>query len=83
MLAVDLGHFTTQRMPERGRQLLTELGISIPAEYTKDSKVLPKHEVLSTPTTVLINADGTIHHKWNGALNDEVLIEKVEGMLDG
>lgn len=82
VLAVDLGQFTGQGTPEQGRQLLAELGVSIPAGYTEYTEVLPRYEVLSIPTTVFVKTDGTIHHKWNGALNEEVLMEKAEEMLD-
>ena len=83
VLGVDLGQFTGQGTPELGRELLAELGVSFPAGYTEDSDVLPKYGVLGLPTTVFINADGTIHDKWTGALNEEVLIEKAEEMLGG
>ena len=81
VLGIDLGQFTGQGTPEQGRDLLAELGVSFPAGYTEDSDVLPKYGVLGLPTTVFINADGTIHDKWTGALNEEVLVEKAEEML--
>ena len=83
VLGIDLGQFTGQGTPEQGRELLAELGVSFPAGHTEDSDVLPKYGVLGLPTTVFINADGTIHDKWTGALNEEVLIEKAEEMLGG
>ncbi len=83
VLGIDLGQFTGQGTPEQGRELLAELGVAIPAGYTEDSEVLPKYQVLGLPTTVFINADGSIHNKWTGALNEEVLVEKAEEMLDG
>lgn len=83
VLGIDLGQFTGQGTTEQGRELLTELGVEIPAGYTEDSEVLPKYQVLGLPTTVFINADGSIHTKWTGALNEEVLVEKAEEMLDG
>jgi thiol-disulfide isomerase/thioredoxin len=83
VLGVDLGQFTNQGTPEQGLELLAELGVKIPAGYTEDSQILPKYEVLGLPTTVFINADGSIHNKWTGALNKETLIEKGEEMLDG
>ena len=82
VLGIDLGQFTGQGTPEQGRELLAELGVSIPAGYTEDSEILPKYQVLGLPTTVFINADGSIHTKWTGALNEEVLVEKAEEMLD-
>ena len=83
VLGIDLGQFTGQGTPEQGRELLTELGVGFPAGYTEDSEVLPKYQVLGLPTTVFINADGSIHNKWTGALNEETLIEKAEEMLGG
>ena len=83
VLGVDLGQFTNQGTPEQGRELLEELGVHIPAGYTEDSQVLPNYSVLGLPTTVFINADGSIHNKWTGALTKETLIEKAEEMLGG
>ncbi len=83
VLGIDLGQFTGQGTPEQGRELLAELGVGFPAGHTKDSEVLPKYQVLGLPTTVFINADGSIHTKWTGALNEEVLVEKADEMLDG
>ena len=82
VLGIDLGQFTGQGTPEQGRDLLAELGVEIPAGYTEDSGVLPSYGVLGLPTTVFINGDGSIHTKWTGALNEEVLVEKAEEMLD-
>ena len=83
VLGIDLGQFTGQGTPEQGRELLAELGVGFPAGHTEDSEVLPKYQVLGLPTTVFINADGSIHTKWTGALNEETLIEKADEMLDG
>ena len=82
VLGIDLGQFTFQGTPEQGRELLAELGVSFPAGHTEDSEILPKYSVLGLPTTVFINADGSIHDKWTGALNEETLIEKAEEMLE-
>ena len=83
VLGIDLGQFTGQGTPEQGRELLAELGVGFPAGHTEESEVLPKYQVLGLPTTVFINADGSIHTKWTGALNEEVLIEKADEMLGG
>ena len=81
VLGVDLGQFTNQGTPEQGRELLAELDVHIPAGYTEDSEILPKYGVLGLPPTVFINADGSIHNKWTGALNKQTLIDKAEEML--
>ena len=71
VLAIDLGQFTNQGTPEQGRELLAELGVHMPAGYTEDAQILPKYKVLGLPTTIFINADGSIHNKWTGALNKD------------
>jgi len=81
VMGVDLGQFTGQGTPEQGRELLAELDVHMPAGYTMDNQVLPKYQVLGLPSTIFINADGSIHNKWTGALNKETLIEKGEEML--
>ena len=83
VLGIDLGQFTNQGTPEQGRELLTELGVHFPAGYTEDASVLPDYAVLGLPTTIFINANGSIFTKWTGALNEETLIEKAEEMLQG
>lgn len=83
VLGIDLGQFTNQGTPEQGRELLAELGVGFPAGHTEDSEVLPKYQVLGLPTTIFINSNGSIHHRWTGALNEETLIEKAEEMLEG
>ena len=83
VLGIDLGQFTGQGTPEQGRELLAELGVRFPAGYTEDAAALPNYAVLGLPTTVFIDADGSIFTKWTGALNEEVLVEKAEEMLGG
>ena len=83
VLGIDLGQFTGQGTPEQGRELLAELGVRFPAGYTEDASALPNYAVLGLPTTVFIDADGSVFTKWTGALNEEVLVEKAEEMLGG
>lgn len=83
VLGIDLGQFTGQGTPEQGRELLAELGVRFPAGYTEDAAALPNYAVLGLPTTVFIDADGSVFTKWTGALNEEVLVEKAEEMLGG
>ena len=81
VMGIDLGQFTGQGTPEQGRELLADLNVHIPAGYTEDQEILPKYSVLGLPTTIFINADGSIHDKWTGALNKQTLIDKAEEML--
>jgi len=82
LLGIDLGQFTGLGTQDDAKDLLRELDLTYPAGFTPDSDVVQKYQVLGMPTTIFINADGTIHNKWTGALNSEVLEEKTLEMLD-
>ena len=82
LLGIDLGQFTGQGTTEQGLALLAELGVGFPSGYTEDSDVLPNYGVLGLPTTVFINADGSIHTKWSGVINEEDLTKKAKEILD-
>ncbi len=81
VLGVDLGQFTNLGAPEQARQLLADVGAEYPAGYTEDAAVISSYRVLGMPSTIFINADGSVASSWTGALNEETLIEKAEEML--
>ena len=49
----------------------------------KDDRILAEYRIKRLPTTIFINTDGSVHDRWTGALAEEVLVEKVGGMLPG
>ena len=57
------------------------LGVTYPNGFTDDSSVVSQYRVLSMPTTIFINSRGEVFRRWNGALNQEVLIEVTNDML--
>ena len=81
VLAVDAGQATGQGSRKQGLNLLTELGITFPAGYVKDDRILTEYGIKGLPTTIFINTDGSVNDKWTGALNQDVLVEKAGGML--
>lgn len=81
LVGVDMGQFLGLGSKEDARKLLAELGVSYPAGFTDDPKVVESHRVLGLPTTVFINADGTLHRKWDGVLNMAKLSELADEML--
>ena len=83
LVGVDMGQFLGLGSKEDARKLLAELGVSYPAGFTDDSGVVESHRVLGLPTTVFINADGTLHRKWDGVLNKAKLSELADEMLAG
>ena len=81
VVGVDLGQFFSLGSQEDAIKLLNELSVTYPAGYTEDANVVRELEVLSLPATLFINADGSLHRKWLGALNAENLTEITDEML--
>ena len=81
LLGIDVGQFTRLGTRRDARNLLKELGITYPAGYTGDASVVRKYKVLSMPTTVFINADGTVFETWSGGLNLKILERLSNAML--
>ena len=80
LVDVDIGQFLGLGTQQDAENLLRELNITYPAGFTDDRGVVRDYKVLGMPTTVFINADGTIFDKWTGALNRSVLEDKLEEM---
>ena len=82
LLGVDIGQFMGLGSQADAENLLRELDITYPAGFTNDADVIRNYKVLGMPTTVFINADGSIFERWTGVLDREVLEEKVQMMLE-
>ena len=82
LVGVDVGQFMGLGSQADAETLLRELNITYPAGFTNDSNVIPNYKVIGMPTTVFINADGSIFERWTGVLDREVLEEKVQMMLE-
>ena len=81
LVGIDVGQFTGLGNQQDAKDLLQQLGVTYPAGFTNDAGVIRKYKVLGMPTTVFINADGTMFKKWSGALNLEVLEKQSNAML--
>ena len=83
LVGVDLGRFLGLGSKEDAQTLLRDLGVSYAAGFTDDGAVVEAHRVLGLPTTIFVNADGTLHRKWEGVLNKAKLGELADEMLAG
>ena len=81
VLAVDVGPVTGQTTPKQGMKFLEELNVTFPVGYTTYLYALSEHGVKGLPTTIFFNADGTVNSKFNGALNEEILINRTKEVL--
>jgi thiol-disulfide isomerase/thioredoxin len=81
VVGVDLGQFFSLGSQEDAMKLLNELEVKYPAGYTADANVVRELGVLGLPATFFVNADGSLHRKWQGVLNTEKLTEITDEML--
>ena len=77
-----MGQFTDLCSRRDARNLLKELEINYPADFTGDGSVVRKYKVVGMPTTVFINPDGTIFETWSGSLNLDILNRLTGPMID-
>lgn len=81
LVGIDIGQFMGLGSLDDAKNLLEELNITYPAGFTSDRGVVRDYKVLGMPTTVFINPDGTIFDRWTGALNRDILDQKIAIML--
>lgn len=81
LIGIDLGQFTGLGNPEDAQELLKDLGVTYPAGYTVDDRIIRNYEILGMPTTVFIDAKGKIFSKWTGAISGKELEKKTLAML--
>ena len=81
VVGVDLGPFFRLGSQQDAMRLLNELSVTYPAGYTDDANVVRELGVLGLPATFFINADGSLHRKWQGVLDGAKLAEITDAML--
>ena len=81
LIGIDIGQFTGLGSQKDATDLLEELEITYPAGFTNDASVIKDYRILGMPTTIFIDADGTIFKTWVGALNASVLRKQTNAML--
>ena len=81
VVGVDLGQFFSLGSQDDAKALLNDLEVAYPAGYTDDASVVRELLITGLPATLFITADGGLHRKWIGALNEEKLVEIADEML--
>ena len=82
IIGIDIGPQQFLGSRKDGKQLLVDLNISYPAGTTFDEDVVRKFQVVAMPTTLFINADGSLLRAWNGLLDEERFNEILDNMLE-
>ena len=81
LVGVDVGQFTGLGSPKDAGRLLDSLGITYPAGYTDDARVVRDYQIRAMPTTAFITADGKLFQTWTGSITREEVTAVVREML--
>lgn len=80
-LGLDVGPFTRLGTRESALALLAELRITYPAGAPPSSKAPLDYRILDLPTTVFVDAGGTIVRRWAGNITEDELEAIVSDLL--
>ena len=81
LVSVDVGQFTGLGSPKDAGRLLDSLGITYPAGYTDEARVVRDYQIRAMPTTAFITADGELFQTWTGSITREEVTAVVREML--
>ncbi|MYC38132.1 MAG: TlpA family protein disulfide reductase [Chloroflexi bacterium] len=82
LLGIDVGQFTGLGSHKDAGKLLDSLGITYPAGYTDDGRVVRYYQIRAMPTTAFITAEGVVFRLWTGSITREEVTTIVRMMLE-
>lgn len=82
LLGIDVGQFTGLGSHKDAGKLLDSLGITYPAGYTDDGRVVRDYRISGMPTTAFITAGGELFRLWTGSITREEVTTIVRMMLE-
>lgn len=83
LVGIDVGQFTGLGSPKDAGKLLSSLGVTYPAGYTDDGRVVRNYGIRAMPTTAFITAEGEVFRTWTGSITREEVTAIVREMLEG
>jgi hypothetical protein len=82
LLGIDVGQFTGLGSHKDAGRLLDSLGVTYPAGYTDDGRVVRDYQIRAMPTTAFITAEGEVFRLWTGSITREEVTTIVRMMLE-
>lgn len=76
VLAVNMAHL--EKKAGDADALLQEVGASFPTVYDKDGKVTDRYQIVAYPTTYVLNANGVITDRFQGAIDYDLMVKSYE-----
>ena len=81
LVGIDVGQFTGLGSPKDAGKLLDSLGITYPAGYTDEARVVRDFQIRAMPTTAFITAEGKVFRTWTGSITRDEVASIVQEML--
>ena len=81
LVGVDIGPFIGLGSRQSALDLLEELGITYPTAYALDARAVQDNRVLSMPTTIFYDAEGTEVGRAPGLLTEDSLEARVRELV--
>ena len=81
VLGIDVGSFTLLGDRPQSIEFLETIDLTYPVGEALDRSIIVDYGVQGMPTTVFVNADGTIHRTWVGAISKDQLQEVTDAIL--
>ena len=82
LLGIDVGQFTGLGLPKDAGKLLDSLGVTYPAGFTDDGRVVAMYGIRAMPTTIFIDSDRRVFRSWSGSINRQQLDSIVSDLLE-
>ncbi|WP_068776261.1 peroxiredoxin [Paenibacillus sp. FJAT-26967] len=75
-LAVNLTH--TEEKPAAVHEFADNYGLTFPIVLDEEGKVSKKYQIVAYPTTYIVDKQGVIREKYQGAINDEIMEDAIK-----
>ncbi|WP_106765882.1 TlpA disulfide reductase family protein [Paenibacillus faecalis] len=76
VLAVNMTHL--EKSPGDAKRFLKEVGATFPAVYDQTGQVTDEYQIVAYPTTYVLNAQGVITDRYQGAIDHNLMIKAYE-----
>lgn len=75
IIGIDVGQFSGLGTPEQAEELISEVGITYRTGYALSPDIMKDYKVISMPTTIFIDANGSIVREWSGMIDRDTLFD--------
>ncbi|MEC9309789.1 MAG: TlpA disulfide reductase family protein [Chloroflexota bacterium] len=75
IIGIDVGQFSGLGTPEQAEELINQVGVTYLTGYALSPDIMKDYKVISMPTTIFIDAEGSVVREWSGMIDRETLFD--------